>query len=61
MYVGGGNAQRLDIDLGPRAEVIANTAGLTGGIRLWDRYDGPLSRRPMQSGVAGLDPVPRTV
>jgi polyphosphate glucokinase len=46
MYVGGGNARRLTIDLGPRAEIVSNTTGITGGIRLWDRYDGPLSRQP---------------
>ena len=46
MYVGGGNARHLALDLGPRVERVSNTAGITGGIRLWDRYDGPISRRP---------------
>jgi polyphosphate glucokinase len=46
MYVGGGNAKHLTLALGPRAEVVANTAGITGGIRLWERYDGPLQRHP---------------
>jgi polyphosphate glucokinase len=52
MYVGGGNAKHLTLDLGPRVEIISNTAGITGGIRLWDRYDGPISRRPASAGTA---------
>lgn len=44
MYVGGGNAKHLALELGPRVEVVSNTAGILGGIRLWDRYDGPISR-----------------
>jgi polyphosphate glucokinase len=54
VYVGGGNAKHLEVDLGPRAEIVPNTAGITGGIRLWERYDGPLSRRaaaPPRSGT----------
>jgi polyphosphate glucokinase len=46
MYVGGGNAKHVTVDLGARAELVANTAGITGCIHLWDRYDGPLVRRP---------------
>jgi polyphosphate glucokinase len=52
MYVGGGNAKHLARDLGPRVEIVSNTAGITGGIRLWDRYDGPISRRPTSPGIA---------
>jgi polyphosphate glucokinase len=54
MYVGGGNAKHLALDLGPRAELVSNTAGITGGIRLWDRYDGPISRRPASAGPAAM-------
>jgi polyphosphate glucokinase len=49
IYVGGGNAQRLDVDLGPQVEVVSNTAGITGGIHLWARYDGPIARNPTRS------------
>jgi polyphosphate glucokinase len=41
MYVGGGNAKHVALELGPRVEVVSNTAGITGGIRLWDRQWGP--------------------
>jgi polyphosphate glucokinase len=47
MYVGGGNAKHLALDLGPHVEIVSNTAGITGGIRLWDRYDGTIARRPL--------------
>lgn len=37
IYVGGGNAKFLEQeDLGPLAEVVPNTAGLIGGVRLWE-------------------------
>jgi hypothetical protein len=34
--VGGGNAKKLKVDLGHRASIVDNTAGILGGIRLWD-------------------------
>ena len=37
IYVGGGNAKHLKAsDLGPKAKIVANTAGILGGIRIWD-------------------------
>ena len=37
VYLGGGNARRLDIALPPDVSIVSNEAGLTGGVRLWDR------------------------
>jgi polyphosphate glucokinase len=37
LYVGGGNATRLQGSLGERVSVIDSNAGLLGGIRLWDQ------------------------
>ena len=38
VYVGGGNARLLDgVDLGPKATVVSNTAGILGGIAIWKR------------------------
>jgi polyphosphate glucokinase len=37
IYVGGGNARHLTVNLGPKARLVDNTAGILGGIRLWDR------------------------
>jgi polyphosphate glucokinase len=36
LYVGGGNAKKLTVDLGHRAELVDNTAGILGGIKLWE-------------------------
>ena len=36
LYVGGGNAAKLTIDLGPKGKLIDPNAGLLGGIRLWE-------------------------
>jgi polyphosphate glucokinase len=36
LYLGGGNAKHLPADLGPQVSVVANTAGLIGGVRAWD-------------------------
>lgn len=35
LYLGGGNAQRIDFDLPRDIEIVAITAGVTGGARLW--------------------------
>lgn len=37
IYVGGGNAKHLDEEtLGSKAEIVPNSAGITGGVRVWD-------------------------
>ena len=36
LYVGGGNAKHVRIDLPPNVRITDNVAGLLGGIRLWD-------------------------
>jgi polyphosphate glucokinase len=37
IYIGGGNSKLLkDVDLGPLVEIVPNTAGLMGGIKLWE-------------------------
>ena len=38
LYVGGGNAKKLDADtLGPNRTLVPNISGLLGGIALWER------------------------
>jgi polyphosphate glucokinase len=37
LYIGGGNAKHLVGDVGHDATILPNTAGLLGGVRLWDR------------------------
>lgn len=51
LFVGGGNAKRLDPDvLGPHRSIVPNVSGLLGGIALWER-----------TGGAGLDEIPAPV
>jgi polyphosphate glucokinase len=35
LYIGGGNAKKVSIDLPPRVKIVSNVAGLLGGIALW--------------------------
>jgi polyphosphate glucokinase len=35
VYIGGGNAQKVTVDLGPKATIGDNTGGILGGILLW--------------------------
>jgi polyphosphate glucokinase len=42
IYIGGGNAKRLDFDPGPTVEIVSNTAGILGGIKLWERHESVL-------------------
>jgi polyphosphate glucokinase len=35
LYVGGGNAKRIDFALDPDITIISNEAGLSGGVALW--------------------------
>jgi polyphosphate glucokinase len=51
LYIGGGNAKRLDPDvIGPDRTIVPNISGLLGGIALWERTSG-----------ANLDDVPAPV
>jgi polyphosphate glucokinase len=43
LYVGGGNAARLRVDLGPDVILVPNEAGISGGIRLWELGHGSVS------------------
>jgi polyphosphate glucokinase len=37
LYLGGGNAARITIDVPKNASIISNQDGILGGIRLWER------------------------
>jgi polyphosphate glucokinase len=40
LYIGGGNAKRIEINLPGNVHIVPNAAGITGGVRLWgDRMD----------------------
>ena len=36
LYIGGGNAELMEPPLPPNVKIVSNTAGITGGVRLWD-------------------------
>jgi polyphosphate glucokinase len=37
LYIGGGNAKHIAFDLPRNVHVVPNEAGITGGVRLWDK------------------------
>ncbi|HXT81511.1 MAG TPA: ROK family protein [Acetobacteraceae bacterium] len=37
LYIGGGNAKNIDLDLSGNIRTVSNEAGITGGVRLWDK------------------------
>ena len=41
LYLGGGNAKKIQFALAPDISVVPNTDGLTGGIRLWHDEGAP--------------------
>ncbi len=46
LYIGGGDAQKLDIKLPADIRIVSNDAGITGGVRLWDsRLDEAFAKR----------------
>jgi polyphosphate glucokinase len=46
LYIGGGNARHIKASLPSNVQLVANSAGITGGVRLWDaRMDETFSER----------------
>jgi polyphosphate glucokinase len=46
LYVGGGNAKHLKVDLGEKATLVGNTGAILGGLRLWEVPSGAHRRTP---------------
>lgn len=44
LYIGGGNSRHVKLELPDDVSVVDNTAGILGGVRLWDGT-GPSARR----------------
>jgi polyphosphate glucokinase len=36
LYIGGGNARKIAFEVPPHVRLVSNTAGITGGLRLWE-------------------------
>jgi polyphosphate glucokinase len=39
LFIGGGNAKNVQLELPASVQIVSNQAGITGGIRLWDAAD----------------------
>jgi polyphosphate glucokinase len=37
VYIGGGNSRHVSVDLGAKASLVDNAAGVLGGVKLWDQ------------------------
>jgi polyphosphate glucokinase len=35
LYIGGGNAEKINFELPPRVQAVSNVEGLLGGVMLW--------------------------
>ena len=47
LYIGGGNAKQIELPLPADVKIVCNSAGITGGVRLWDgRMDQAFAERP---------------
>ncbi len=46
LYIGGGNARHLARNLPGNVRTVSNNAGITGGVRLWDRRHDAMFDRP---------------
>jgi polyphosphate glucokinase len=44
LYIGGGNGRKITFELPEHVRVVSNTAGITGGVRLWEREMDDLFR-----------------
>ena len=51
LYLGGGNAANIVVDLPDNVRIVSNDTGITGGIRLWDEEVWQIARgRPQHNG-----------
>jgi polyphosphate glucokinase len=42
LYIGGGNAKHVEVELAPNMQIVSNEAGIIGGVRLWDKALDPV-------------------
>ncbi len=64
LLIGGGNAQVIDFDLPDNVKIVANAAGITGGVRLWEpkMEEAFHDRGPIQRAAPeGIVPAPEVL
>lgn len=49
LYIGGGNAKQVDLNLPDNVRIVSNEAGITGGVKLWAAALDPLFQPSTQS------------
>jgi polyphosphate glucokinase len=42
LYIGGGNAKQVELELPSTIKLVSNEAGITGGVKLWDKTLDPI-------------------
>ncbi|HBK06489.1 MAG TPA: chromosome partitioning protein ParA [Acetobacteraceae bacterium] len=42
LYIGGGSAKQVDLDLPANVQLVSNEAGITGGVKLWGKALDPI-------------------
>jgi polyphosphate glucokinase len=60
LYIGGGNARKIAIGLPAHVRIVSNTAGITGGIRLWEPEQDELFAAPPTGPPPTGEPARRT-
>lgn len=58
LYIGGGNAKRINFDLGPDVRTVPNEYGIKGGARLWSAEDGRAAATTARHDAAAAAPLP---
>jgi len=59
LFIGGGNAKHLKIDLPPNVEIVPNLAGLIGGIALWRDAPSPTAQPAIKAVQRAAATSPR--
>ena len=68
LYIGGGNSRRIKFKIDPDTTIVDNSAGLLGGIKLWETAElglgaaspAPAKRAPRRRSPAGRTAPPPT-
>jgi polyphosphate glucokinase len=56
LHIGGGNARKITLEVPPHVRIVSNTAGITGGIRLWEPDLDELFRTDLPGATSAQAP-----
>ena len=60
LFIGGGNAKKVTIDLGSSTTLVANVAGIEGGARLWRESGAPEASQVLPKTSKTVRPAVKT-